>query len=149
MTETANFVPSLHVTVGTNPVGLSFSVDGTKYSSTQALTWVPGSQHTITSTSPQLFTGLQYGFANWSDGGAISHPVIASTATTSYTANFNSFTITPNPPAETINRGNIAAFILTLKSVNGFSGKVKLSCSGGPAPLPPVTLWQQRGTLIS
>jgi hypothetical protein len=42
------------------------------------------------------------------------------------------FTITVTPPVETIRRGNIAGFILTLKSVNGFNGTVALSCSGGP-----------------
>ncbi len=132
VTETANFAPAVQVTVATNPSGLSFSVDGTPYQSAQTLTWTIGSKHTIASSSPQTLAGLQYGFASWSDGGAISHQVIASTST-SYTAKFNSFTITPNPAAETVNRGNIAAFILSLKSVNGFSGNVKLSCSGGPA----------------
>jgi hypothetical protein len=42
------------------------------------------------------------------------------------------FTIKPLPPAETVHRGNLAAFVLELDSVNGFKGKVKLSCSGGP-----------------
>jgi hypothetical protein len=43
------------------------------------------------------------------------------------------FTITPTPTTETIKRGVLGGFILTLKSVNGFSGSVRLSCSGGPA----------------
>ena len=43
------------------------------------------------------------------------------------------FTITPIPPAETVYRGVVGGFILQLKSVNGFNGYVKLSCSGGPA----------------
>jgi len=42
------------------------------------------------------------------------------------------FTITPNPASETIYRGRLAAFLLVLKSVNGFKGKVTVSCSGGP-----------------
>lgn len=42
-----------------------------------------------------------------------------------------SFTITPNPSSETVRRGaSLAGFILRLQSVNGFKGKVKLSCSG-------------------
>lgn len=44
-----------------------------------------------------------------------------------------SFTITPQPASETITRGVLAGFLLQLKSVNGFNGSVKLSCSGGPA----------------
>ncbi len=43
------------------------------------------------------------------------------------------FTITPTPSTETINRGVLGAFILTLKSLDGFKGSVTLSCSGGPA----------------
>ncbi len=131
--ETANFAPTVQATVGTNPSGLFFSVDGTPYTATQTLAWVVGSTHTIATTSPQSLGKSQYGFASWSDGGAISHQVIASKSTTSYTAKFTSFTITPNPSTETIYRGAIAGFILDLKSVNGFSGNVKLSCAGGPA----------------
>jgi hypothetical protein len=136
VTETANFAAAVQVTVGTSLGGLSFSVDGTTYSSPLTLTWAIGSLHTIATTTPQTLSGTQYGFVRWSDGGAISHSVTASAGTTSYTAAFAplaTFTITPNPPNETISRGHIAAFILTLKSVNGFSGNVKLSCSGGPA----------------
>lgn len=43
------------------------------------------------------------------------------------------FTITPNPHSETIYRGDIAAFLLKLQAASGFTGNVKLSCSGGPA----------------
>ena len=89
-TVTANFVPStVQVTVGTSPSGLAFSVDGTGYTSSQTLTWAPGSTHTIATTSPQTSTGTQYSFVSWSDGGAMSHIVTASAGTTSYTASFN------------------------------------------------------------
>ena len=43
------------------------------------------------------------------------------------------FTITPAPSTETVYRGVLGVFILTLKSLGGFDGKVTLSCSGGPA----------------
>ncbi len=43
------------------------------------------------------------------------------------------FTITPEPPAEIAYRGQLAAFLLVLKSANGFNANVSLSCSGGPA----------------
>lgn len=61
------------------------------------------------------------------------------TATASVTLTVNpatsagGFTITVIPPQETVSRGDIAAFILEIKSVKGFNGSVKLSCSGGPA----------------
>ncbi len=43
-----------------------------------------------------------------------------------------SFTITPIPGSETIKRGVLAGFILQLNGGKGFSGNVKLTCSGGP-----------------
>jgi hypothetical protein len=89
ITENASFTQNnIQVTVQTNPSGLSFSVDGTPYTSTQTFSWVPGSSHTIATTSPQSGgTGVQYVWMNWSGGGAISHSV-APTANTTYTANF-------------------------------------------------------------
>jgi hypothetical protein len=76
------------VTVKTNPAGLTFSVDGTTYSSTQRFTWASGSSHTIATTSPQSGgTGIQYVWTRWSDNGAISHSVAPITNTT-YTATF-------------------------------------------------------------
>jgi len=79
----------VHVTVQTNPAGLAFSVDGTTYSSAQTFGWVPGSSHTIATTSPQNgATGIRYVWTNWTGGGAISHTV-APTTNKVYTANFN------------------------------------------------------------
>jgi sugar lactone lactonase YvrE len=77
------------VTVGTTPSGLSFSVDGTAYTTAQTLTWSIGSSHTIATTSPQTSSGTQNSFASWSDNGALSHSVTASASTPSYTATFN------------------------------------------------------------
>ncbi len=88
ITETAAFAANISVTVQTSPTGRSFSVDGTSYTTAQTFSWVPGSTHTIATTSPQAgATGTQYVWSNWSDGGAISHTV-APTVGTTYTANF-------------------------------------------------------------
>ena len=89
-TPTATPTPTstVQVTVQTSPAGLAFTVDGTTYSSTQTFSWVPGSSHTIATTSPQSGgTGVQYVWMNWSGGGAISHTVTPATNTT-YTATF-------------------------------------------------------------
>src|SRR5262249_4157523 len=81
---------TVQITVGTNPVGRSFTVDGTNYTTTQTFTWNVGSSHTIATTSPQSgAAGTQYAFNNWSDGGAISHSVTAPSTATTYTANFD------------------------------------------------------------
>jgi titin len=79
---------TVQVTVGTNPAGLSFSVDGTSYSATQTLTWTVGASHTLATTTPQTLAGTQDSFSAWSDGGALSHSVTASSTTTTYTATF-------------------------------------------------------------
>ncbi len=77
------------ITVTTSPSGRSFQVDGTTYSSAQTFTWIPGSQHTIATTSPQSgATGVQYIYNNWSDGGAISHTITTPGTATTYTAHF-------------------------------------------------------------
>jgi Divergent InlB B-repeat domain/Putative Ig domain len=79
------------VTVGTNPAGLSYSVDGIPYSSAQILTWTIGTNHTLTTTSSQSpAVGTQDNFVNWSDGTTtVSDAVTATTGTTSFTASFN------------------------------------------------------------
>ena len=89
ITETAAFTQNpVQVTVETNPAGLSFTVDGTTYSSTQTFFWVPGSSHTIATTSPQSGgMGVQYVWTNWTGGGAISHTVTPA-ANTTYAATF-------------------------------------------------------------
>jgi hypothetical protein len=79
---------TVQVTVGTTPAGLSFSVDGTSYSSAQTFTWTVGASHTIATTTPQILVGTQESFFAWSDGGAQSHTVTASSTTTTYTATF-------------------------------------------------------------
>ena len=98
----ANFAPSVSspvshtvnpgtvsVTVDTSPAGLSFTADGTTYTNSQVFSWTVGSTHTIQTTSPQAGTaGVQYVFANWSDGEAISHSVTAPATSTTYAASF-------------------------------------------------------------
>jgi sugar lactone lactonase YvrE len=54
---------------------------------------------------------------------------VARSFTVSAPANF---TLTPIPPRETVYRGVLGVFLLELRSVQDFKGKVKLSCSGGP-----------------
>ena len=91
------------VTIGASPAGLQFSVDGVNHSSGQSFTWTIGSGHTLATTTPQYpSAGVQETFANWSDGGGLSHAVTASASITSYTASFNTgyqLTTTANPPS--------------------------------------------------
>src|SRR5207302_4326813 len=78
----------IQVTVQTNPAGLNFTVDGAGHTSAQTFSWVPGSTHTIATTSPQSAgTGVRYAWNSWSDGGTISRTV-APTTNKTYTAKF-------------------------------------------------------------
>ena len=87
-TPTPTPIPTVQVTVQTTPAGLTFTVDGTTYSSTQTFSWAAGSNHTIATTSPQSgATGVQYVWTRWSDNGTISHTV-APTTSRIYTATF-------------------------------------------------------------
>jgi hypothetical protein len=90
ITENASFTQNnVQVIVRTNLSGLSFMVDGTTYTATQTFSWVPGSSHTIATTSPQNgATGVRYVWTSWTGGGAISHTVTPTTNKT-YIANFN------------------------------------------------------------
>jgi alpha-tubulin suppressor-like RCC1 family protein len=77
------------IAVNTSPAGLSFTVDGTTYTSSHTFQWLSGSTHTIATTSPQsLVAGTRYLLLNWSDGGAISHSVTAPSSPGTITANF-------------------------------------------------------------
>jgi len=78
---------TIAVTVKTNPAGLQITVDGTNYTAPQNFSWIPGSSHTIATTTPQISGATRDVFSNWSDSGAISHSVAPAVATT-YTANF-------------------------------------------------------------
>ena len=87
-TPTPTPASTVQVTIQTTPAGLTFTIDGTTYSSTQTFSWASGSRHTIATTSPQSGgTGVQYLWKSWSDNGTISHAVTPTTNKT-YTANF-------------------------------------------------------------
>src|SRR6185436_7585322 len=76
------------ITVQANLSGVTFTVDGTNYTSGRTFSWVSGSSHTISTTTSQSGgTGAQYVWNSWSDGGVVSHTV-APTSATNYTANF-------------------------------------------------------------
>jgi hypothetical protein len=86
---TVNYALAVTVVINTEPAGLSFVVDSDTLTTPIKATWIVGSNHTIAVTSPQAGSnGTQYVFANWSDGGAMSHTVTVPATGTTYTANF-------------------------------------------------------------
>ena len=87
-TATQTPTPTIRVTVQTTPSGRTFAVDGVTYTAAQMFSWIPGSSHTIATTSPQSGgTGVRYVWGSWTGGGAISHTV-APTTNKTYTATF-------------------------------------------------------------
>ena len=80
--------PGPSITITTNPAGRSITVDGVTYTAPLSFSWTAGSSHVIATTTLQGAGGTRYVFANWSDGGAISHTIAAPTSATTYTAGF-------------------------------------------------------------
>jgi CSLREA domain-containing protein len=75
---------TVSVSIGTNPAGLSFSINGTPYSSTQTPSLNFGTQYTLSTTSPQAGgPGVQYVFSQWSDGTMSLTDLLTPTASTS------------------------------------------------------------------
>ncbi len=78
VTETASFtsVP-ISVTIQTAPPALSVTIDGVPYTAPQTFIWDHSSVHSISTTTPQTGApGTRYAWANWSDGGTITHSII-------------------------------------------------------------------------
>ncbi len=82
-------IPTL-TTISANVAGLLIRVDGQTYTAPHSFDWEPGSIHTIGVVSPQKHSidFIRYLFAKWSDGGAQTHSVTASSETTVFIANF-------------------------------------------------------------
>jgi uncharacterized protein (TIGR03437 family) len=77
------------ITLNTVPAGLRILVDGISYTGGQTLALSDGSTHTISVATPQAgIPGTQNVFANWSDGGAVSHTITVTGAAATYTATF-------------------------------------------------------------
>ncbi len=70
--------PVATVTVGTDPAGLPVTVDGVAAASPKTFNWTIGSTHSLAVSSPiPIGPGSQYLWLSWSDGGAMSHEIIA------------------------------------------------------------------------
>jgi hypothetical protein len=76
ITETANFAQyPYQVTVGTNPPGRAYRVNGTDYTTPQTFSVQPGNGLSVSIiTDPQPGTaGTRYSYSSWSDSGAMAH----------------------------------------------------------------------------
>src|SRR5437867_431022 len=80
--------PVATVTATTSPVGLPVTVDGVTSPSPVQFNWTIGSSHSlgVAATIP-AGSGTRYAWDSWSDGGAITHTIVA-TADGTFTASF-------------------------------------------------------------
>jgi hypothetical protein len=133
------------VTVGVSPAGLSFTVDGVAYVSTQTFNWIPTSTHTISTAAVQAAAvGTQYVFASWSNGAAASQTITVPATPVTYTAKFTTqYLLTTNvSPANSgaltpltgyVNAGTVVTLTATPASgykLASFSGGL----TGTPSP---------------
>jgi YVTN family beta-propeller protein len=82
---------AVQIAITTSPANLLVSADGGPFTAAPLVeTWIPGSTHTIATSSPQPGApGVQYVWSGWSDGSAISHTITVPSSGTTYTAAFN------------------------------------------------------------
>jgi glucose/arabinose dehydrogenase/PKD repeat protein len=73
---------TVDLTFTTSPSGLQLVLNGGSAATPFTRTVIAGSTNTISAPSPQTLNGNTYGFASWSDGGAQTHVIVASSATT-------------------------------------------------------------------
>ena len=75
------------VTVTSNWLGRTVTVDGANRTTPYTATWNSGSSHTLDAPSPQTVSGGRYVFSGWSHGGPKSQTV-SPTSHTTYSAGF-------------------------------------------------------------
>ena len=81
--------PSVQITLTTSPPGMTVTADGSSYSSPHTFSWLPGSSHSISVSSPQSGgSGTRYLFQSWSDGGARTHAYTVPGSNETVTASF-------------------------------------------------------------
>ena len=87
----------------TNPTGLQLAVNSSSSTAPFTREVIKGSLNSLSAPSPQTLGSTTYSFSGWSDGGAATHTITASSAA-SYTATFapsgSSTTLVPVADAE-------------------------------------------------
>jgi len=133
---TANFSMYPSITINTIPEGKIITIDGSDYTSPSTFsTWEPGSNHTISVSSPQsIITGTQYVYDSWSDGGNQTHSITVPSFDDTITASFETQfylttsvsdssygTISPAPPGQWYDSSAVVTVTATPNSGYKFS----------------------------
>ena len=83
------------VSVTTDPAGLFVNIDGTTSASPATKTVVAGTHVSVSLGASQVSGGTTYSFHDWSDGGAVTHPVTAVAGGVNLVAHFQAPAPTP------------------------------------------------------
>ena len=73
-------------TIKTNPAGVEFLVDGSPSLGPSLFAWQPGSSHTVSTSDPYGSPNTRSLLVNWSDKGAATHSVMATSTSRTLTA---------------------------------------------------------------
>jgi hypothetical protein len=100
-TFTAAPAPSLPIpiTVATDPIGLTFTVDGIKQKAPVVVYYGSGSQIALNAPGPQNLGGVQYTFQGWSDGGTTASHAFSVSAGQGGGQGGGQQNASPTPPA--------------------------------------------------
>ena len=112
---TAEFTKLLGYTVTSVPVGRQVVVDGVTYTTPKVFNWLPGTDHRISATSPQLVgTGTRYVYQSWSDAGDQSHTVTTPATAKTYTVTFGTqYALTASNAAGFVNPAGAGTLTLS------------------------------------
>lgn len=93
------------LTVNTSPAGLNVVLDGSNHVIPPTVQGVAGINRSVSAPSPQLFSGQQYAFSHWSDGGSQTHEFAFPSTNTTLTANYvvATSTVPPTTASTTVN----------------------------------------------
>ena len=72
----------------TNPTGLKLAVGSSQATTPFSRTVIVGSTSSVSAISPQKLGNKPYKFVSWSDGGAQTHNIVASSSGATYTATY-------------------------------------------------------------
>ena len=127
--QTITFSALPNVTIGAPPVTLTATASSglpvSYVSLTTSVCTISGSTLTMFAAGTCSVEAMQSGNNVYAAAPTVTRSFSIVNAGTS-------FTIQPSPATETIRRGQVGAFALRLQSLNGFTGSVTLTCSGGP-----------------
>jgi uncharacterized protein (TIGR03437 family) len=114
-------------TITTIPAGLAVNVDGADVVSPHSFAWAPGTVHTI-SVPAEFGTDPRYRLVRWSDSGAPSHTITASSDVTVFAAVFQRL----HPVSTSIGFGTGTATLVPRSSDGYYPERLPLRITGTP-----------------